>query len=84
MTYSVNVDLALHVCGECGVVFAVSKGYQKQLMESGDTFHCPEGHSLHFVTPTPEPQDTTPRIEIPDLGDRFRLNGFGGPHPPEN
>lgn len=32
-------------CVDCGVLFGITESHRDQLIKSGDTFYCPNGHS---------------------------------------
>lgn len=43
-------------CCECGIVFGFSPKIEKMWRESGKSFVCPNGHSLHWSKPTETPE----------------------------
>ncbi len=46
-TYDFDPDLQLevHICGECGVVFGIEKKYMQARRKDGRGWACPNGHS---------------------------------------
>jgi len=47
---TVGVNISWIFCSECGVLFGLAVGHVKNLEESGDDFHCPNGHVNSFCT----------------------------------
>ena len=43
-----TVRLSAHECGTCGVVYALSKGYEAARREDHACWYCPNGHHWHF------------------------------------
>lgn len=41
---SLNVNLVQMVCGKCGVVFAVPDYFDKERLDTGNEWYCPNGH----------------------------------------
>ena len=35
-------------CANCGIVFALPSGFDMVLSQTGQTFYCPNGHSLSY------------------------------------
>ena len=35
-------------CGECGVRFAIETGHKQRLLETHDTWYCPNGHQRYY------------------------------------
>lgn len=35
-------------CSNCGIYFAVPSDFDAKRRDDGQTFHCPNGHSLHY------------------------------------
>lgn len=48
ITYQETLTLEKTECCQCGITFAVPEGWLKSKRESGDGFHCPNGHPLVF------------------------------------
>lgn len=48
--FSINefVTLDTHVCGECGITFAMPTGFRTGRQKDGKTFYCPNGHGRVF------------------------------------
>lgn len=44
----ISVSLTAHDCAWCGVVFAIPDRMTKERREDGQTFYCPNGHSLSY------------------------------------
>lgn len=42
------------VTAGCGIVFLVSKSYRDRRVEDKAFFHCPNGHSMHYLGKTAE------------------------------
>ncbi len=42
-------DLAKETCCNCGVIFAMPADLQKNLIETGRLFYCPNGHPQHYT-----------------------------------
>lgn len=47
-TIKVDVNIVTDTCCVCGIVFGYPDYFEKQLRKSGQTFYCPNGHSLWF------------------------------------
>jgi Zn finger protein HypA/HybF involved in hydrogenase expression len=49
-----TIVLALdHIaCYKCGVVFGIESGHHQRLVESHESFYCPNGHSQAFIAQT--------------------------------
>ena len=43
-----TVGLSAHECGNCGVVYALSEGYEAARRQDHATWYCPNGHHWHF------------------------------------
>jgi len=41
----ITISLVAETCFRCGCVFGLSADMQSHLQRSGDSFHCPNGHS---------------------------------------
>ena len=39
-------------CCECGIVFRMEEEYHQGLMDSGNSFYCPNGHRQHYSEST--------------------------------
>jgi hypothetical protein len=39
-------------CISCGIEFAIPEWLYDRLREKGDTFYCPQGHSMSYTKPT--------------------------------
>jgi hypothetical protein len=44
----VGIELEIHECGECGVVFGISKGFMRARREDHDWWYCPNQHGWRF------------------------------------
>lgn len=51
-------------CCDCGIQFKFNKKIEEMWRKSGKTFHCPNGHSLHW---DPKKTDTPEQAEIKKL-----------------
>lgn len=47
---NVSVQLNAHDCPTCGVVYAISQEFEDRKQDTGDGWHCPNGHSIVFTT----------------------------------
>lgn len=47
-TYAGHTTLEVEVCGGCGVLFAAPERLIDRCRETGDSFFCPNGHSLVY------------------------------------
>jgi hypothetical protein len=43
-----NVELEVHECGECGVVFGMGVGFANARREDHEGWYCPNGHRWSF------------------------------------
>lgn len=48
----VTVKLATITCCKCQVLFAITARHQTRLIDSGENFWCPKGHSQCYTEPT--------------------------------
>lgn len=48
-TYAGHTTLEAEVCGACGVLFAAPKIMLDACRQDGDSFFCPNGHSLSYT-----------------------------------
>jgi len=46
---TVYVTLKHVECANCGSVFGIADNLHRNLMETGATFYCPNGHAQHFT-----------------------------------
>lgn len=67
-TYMETVTLQEDTCCVCGITFAAPQHWFKSKQSTGDTFYCPNGHSLSFTKGT----DTILREQIADEQKRAR------------
>jgi hypothetical protein len=49
MPTTVLIELTAVTCCNCGVVFGIEVSHQRRLRESGEWFHCPNGHRQHYT-----------------------------------
>jgi len=42
------MELTATECAKCGIPFAAPERYLESLLKTGQTFYCPNGHSLSF------------------------------------
>lgn len=47
-----QADLVTETCFKCGVLFAMTVDYRNHRLRSRDEFHCPNGHSQHYIGKT--------------------------------
>lgn len=52
MGFSVVTTYNVIDCSACGVLFAVPDDVDKELVDSGRTFYCPNGHAQHYTNST--------------------------------
>lgn len=49
MAYFVaNIEMSTHECGTCGVVYALTKQFERERLKDHGTFYCPNGHTWHY------------------------------------
>jgi hypothetical protein len=44
-----SLTMVTEVCINCGIPFGIPRNYQKRLMDTNETFCCPNGHRQHYV-----------------------------------
>lgn len=49
MSTTITIELIAEACLTCGVVFGLSNSHQKQLIQTGSTYWCPNGHGQHYT-----------------------------------
>lgn len=49
-----GIAFAVYECGECGVLFALTKSYIENRGQDGERWHCPNGHPWVFTGKTRE------------------------------
>lgn len=42
--FSIQTGLVTKVCGECYIAFAIPQEKENRCLESGESWHCPNGH----------------------------------------
>jgi NMD protein affecting ribosome stability and mRNA decay len=47
-----TLTFEIETCCSCGVAFGLEKWMRKRLVESHDSFYCPNGHAQHFTGKT--------------------------------
>ena len=47
-TYTETITLQEATCVSCGIIFAVPEHWLNNKRKSGESFYCPNGHSLSF------------------------------------
>lgn len=50
--YDTVIEMKTIVCYKCAIPFAVPSQYRAYLKDTGETFHCPNGHSQHYSEST--------------------------------
>lgn len=45
---NMNIEMAIQVCINCGIVFAITKEQEQNLRQSHESFYCPKGHSQYY------------------------------------
>lgn len=45
-TYSVDVELVVHACPMCGIVYGIPSDFRDRCYRNGERYYCPNGHSL--------------------------------------
>ena len=50
--FDVSLNLTTEVCINCGVVFTLPCTLRERLLESHDSFYCPNGHAQQFTGKT--------------------------------
>lgn len=48
VTITTQETLVTETCASCGVIFAMPAHFAEKRRETGDSFHCPNGHSLVY------------------------------------
>lgn len=48
LTYSTTLDVIS--CGSCAIPFAIPTSLHKHVLDSGDSFWCPNGHKVSYHT----------------------------------
>lgn len=46
------LSMTLVTCFKCGVPFGMPSQLQQHFLDSGDSFHCPNGHGQHYTETT--------------------------------
>jgi hypothetical protein len=49
MIISADVDFFVEDCATCGTLFAMTVAFKDDRLESGKSFSCPNGHSMHYA-----------------------------------
>lgn len=49
---TVRVDMEVHTCPVCGVVYYMPTNLVTSRRQTGEPFFCPNGHNLHFTGDT--------------------------------
>ena len=44
----VEIDIIKETCCSCKIPFWITEGHHKQLLNSKDTFYCPNGHGQNY------------------------------------
>lgn len=52
MSTNIYISMETIVCSSCGVTFMIPEVKHSKLIETKDSFYCPNGHSLHFLGKT--------------------------------
>lgn len=47
-TYGLTVRLEVHECPTCGIVWGAPEDYYQQRRKDGQSFYCPNGHTLSY------------------------------------
>jgi hypothetical protein len=55
-TLDVGVELEIHECGTCGVMFGMGIGFVNARRDDHKTWYCPNGHRWHFTAESREEQ----------------------------
>lgn len=66
IVFQVKETLETLDCADCGVVFALTTDFIARRREDGKSFHCPNGHRIHFST------QQTNEQKIKDLEERVK------------
>lgn len=45
----VDVEIVPEQCCDCGVYFGIDSYHKKRLLETGDSFFCPNGHEQYYT-----------------------------------
>lgn len=48
LQFNKTITLETIICCECGIPFAVPDDYRQSLMQTKDSFYCPNGHGQHY------------------------------------
>ena len=43
-----EIELSSTICANCGIVFAIPSRLNDSLNKTGNTFYCPNGHTLSY------------------------------------
>lgn len=62
------LELVATTCSVCGCTYGLVRSHHKQLQDSSDTFHCPNGHRQHFA------ESPAQRLEKQLAAERARLD----------
>jgi len=46
--YTTELAMSTHICGECGIVWAMTKEFEEARMDDHKTFYCPNGHGRYY------------------------------------
>lgn len=71
-TLDVGLELELHECGRCGVLFGMGIGFVRARRADHGTWHCPNGHSWAFTSESEEETLRRQRNEARDRAARER------------
>lgn len=47
-TITLDLDFETTTCSQCGLVFALTAAFYRELRKNAKTFYCPAGHGLWF------------------------------------
>jgi C4-dicarboxylate-specific signal transduction histidine kinase len=65
--FTTSLDLVVEECCKCGVVFAMTRQFQRECRNSpgpaGRSFYCPNGHGQHYTGKTDSQREREKREE---------------------
>jgi hypothetical protein len=47
--YTVDTELSVRTCPVCSILYAIPTRLSDRCRERGESWYCPNGHSLHFI-----------------------------------
>lgn len=78
--YTVDATISVRTCPVCTILYGIPKQLEDRCRDRGESWYCPNGHSLHFTTTEAQRQrDRAEQLErrlrsTQDTADRWRAN----------